>query len=382
MKYIAGKGNGIDFIRDTLGTKLSGEYIRLKGNDPNFYEKARKFMNEPCLLRSDATCEDGYNASFAGFFESIFLLNSNGIESEKNKIEKRLEKAKKLIGKSNWWRASKEERLEHIIALYANKREVEENLRNAEMNFVLHKHYDGDKVFIAKHPNIENHLHMEVITEHLYREPKISVFDIDIDSLDKIDIDKNLYLLAQNYLTLIESKKLNPEYVYVAEGIVNSKKLVQIRPFLKKRYESPNKEEYIIWNTDNNEIIAHMPNFDLEFFVSQWFERDMHQYMVKNVGDLMVNDSALNDMKAEAHILETGTKIIMMDRIGGNHYLDHIGHRILEGVQMFSRMVVPTQSSFEGVKNFADKLKFYWDEINGFEVENLGESEHMDPRYK
>jgi len=73
--FIRGKGNLLDVIHE-IDPEITGEYQRLRGDDPEILEKARKTIRQSqakeFLVRSDATCEDYFDekrvATFAGMF--------------------------------------------------------------------------------------------------------------------------------------------------------------------------------------------------------------------------------------------------------------------------------------------------------------------------
>lgn len=80
--YPRGKGTLLDKIRD-FDPNVSGRYLKLNGDDPDFDAKAKDFMqqnpNRDYILRSDATCEDFTDGdrivTFAGVFDSINIYN-------------------------------------------------------------------------------------------------------------------------------------------------------------------------------------------------------------------------------------------------------------------------------------------------------------------
>ena len=77
-QIVQGKGNLLDIVRE-YDASLTGNYVRINGNDPNRLEIARGFMKptKRYLLRSDATCEDGRGATFAGLFNSLHVTSEN-----------------------------------------------------------------------------------------------------------------------------------------------------------------------------------------------------------------------------------------------------------------------------------------------------------------
>ncbi len=77
MAFISGKGNLLDAIHD-FDPQLTGRYLRLQGDDPDFLRKAEEFVAQnpgvEYLFRSDASCEDFSDGrriiGFPGVFES------------------------------------------------------------------------------------------------------------------------------------------------------------------------------------------------------------------------------------------------------------------------------------------------------------------------
>lgn len=87
-QIVQGKGNLLDIVRE-YDLSLTGNYIRINGNDPERIEKGQGFMQKNgkrYLLRSDATCEDKSDATFAGLFNSL-EVTSNNFEEVANRIE-------------------------------------------------------------------------------------------------------------------------------------------------------------------------------------------------------------------------------------------------------------------------------------------------------
>lgn len=216
-----------------------------------------------------------------------------------------------------------------VIENYAQNRGV--SLEGAQMNFILHEYFDGERVILMRHPNNPNEIHIEHYnlekngyTSKMEETSSPITYDCGIS-----DRGNRFFYLTQDYLKVLNEGNLDENITYLMEARVNSKgehRCVQLTP----SFSFSNNSEMEYWH------FGEMPSDGYEYDI-QRVRRDLIEYVEKESGQKMVvvdfNRLSKNGLPLDIILEKNIHSLFICGEMAMNHYLDHVGLRNLERVK-------------------------------------------------